>query len=129
MADNQSDGFFWIINISKKIISLSDLRFNIPPMRPYNLLDKRHFKYTLEQLETSLESGSLSKRKDAIKIMLVPPEPIEPIKKEVYDRPLPSRVHFAFKMEEPVYEELIVSEEDYVKDWEMTQDDIEWNKK
>ena len=62
---------FWIINISKFGVSLSDLKLTIPPGRTMNLLSK-HFHYTAEQLEDSVTSGSLFKKSDKIKLRNAP---------------------------------------------------------
>ena len=57
---------FWVINISKKNVMLGDLGFCIHAGKYYNLLDKKHFHYTYEQLLNSLESGSLYAKKDKV---------------------------------------------------------------
>lgn len=48
-------------------VSLGDLRLSIPPGKSYNLLDSKHFNYTLEQLEASASCGSLKAKSDKIK--------------------------------------------------------------
>lgn len=65
---------FWITNISKKNVCLRDLGFTIPKGRSYNLLDYKHFSYTLEQLEASALTGSIFKKSDKIKVRNVPPQ-------------------------------------------------------
>jgi hypothetical protein len=63
---------FWVINISKQNVSLSDLRLTIPAGRSFNLLDSRHFNYSADQLEKSMTSGSLFKKSDKIKRRGIP---------------------------------------------------------
>ena len=76
MRKKNKDPEFWVTNIStKKDISLSDLRVTIRRGRSVNLLDKRHYHFTPEQLEKSLESGSIKSRSHVIKIRKVAPEP------------------------------------------------------
>lgn len=101
---------FWIKNISKMNVSLSDLQLIVPAGRNWNLLDSKHFKYTLEQLEKSAEDGSIFKKSDKIKIRNV--APIEIVKPGVYvaTDPLEMQRNTKFrsliKIEEKRYEEL-----------------------
>lgn len=75
--NNQKE--FWVTNVSNKNVSLRDLALTIPAHRSMNLLDNRHFKYTLEQLELSVVSGSIATKSDKIKVRRVaPPITIKP---------------------------------------------------
>lgn len=65
---------FWIVNISNRLISLGDLGILLQPYQSVNLLDKRHYFYTENQIRTSLNSGSLYKRSDKIKVRKIPPD-------------------------------------------------------
>ena len=61
-----TDKQLWVTNIStQKDISIDDLRVKVPRCRSVNLLDRRHYSFTEDQIRKSLESGSL-KRKAAI---------------------------------------------------------------
>jgi hypothetical protein len=50
---------FWITNISKRIVSLSDLGLAVKPMTSINLLDSKHYYLNKEQLTKSETSGSI----------------------------------------------------------------------
>ena len=71
---------FWVTNIhQKKDISLGDLRLTIRKGETRNLLDARHYTYTLEQLENSADSGSIYAKSRWIKIRNLPPRyPVQP---------------------------------------------------
>lgn len=99
---------FWIINVSKLNVSLTDLGLTIHVGQSFNLLDPKRFSYTLEQLEASLASGSLFLKRDRVKVRNNPPKNIiRPglyITKEARYAPFRSAV----KIKEEIYEELIV---------------------
>lgn len=105
---------FWISNVTDLNVCLRDLAYTVPARAHKNLLDERHFHYTLEQLNKSKESGSLNAKQDKIKVREVPP-PEPALKGGVYiskrpsfitQTPLLSRV----EIKEPKYEELEVSD-------------------
>ena len=101
---------FWIKNISKMNVSLSDLQLVVPTGRSWNLLDSKHFRYTLEQLEKSAKDGSIFKKSDKIKVRNVPP--VEPVKPGIYVATDPAemqrnaKLRSLVKIEEKRYEEL-----------------------
>ncbi len=97
---------YWVINITNMNVSLSDLNLTIPASRKMNLLDKKHFNYTLEQLELSSKSGSLFKKRDKIKLSELTPIPFieQKITMSNQTRIVPKRSFI--KTEEKVYEEL-----------------------
>jgi hypothetical protein len=65
---------FWITNISQdRDVSLADLRLTIRKGENRNLLDSRHYDYTVEQLEKSAESGSIKAKSHYIKVRRVRP--------------------------------------------------------
>lgn len=68
---------FWITNISKRNVGLTDLALTVKKQSSVNLLDSRHYKYTLEQLEESAKSGSIFAKSHYIKVRKVPPQIIE----------------------------------------------------
>lgn len=102
-------------------VSLSDLQLIVPAGRSWNLLDTKHFKYTLEQLEKSAKDGSIFKKSDKIKVRNVPPE--EGVKPGVYVAKDPAEVQrntklrSLVKIEEKKYEELEVSDEKYAEEF------------
>jgi hypothetical protein len=104
---------FWVSNISPMNVTLADLALNIRAFSSVNLLDDRHYKYTIEQLLKSKESGSLFKKRDKIAVRDVPPPDPEKSKIPiVYGAIIPDRARSLFHIEETDYEELKVSDED-----------------
>lgn len=97
---------FWIVNISKMNVSLSDLRLTVPAGRVLNLLDSRHFCYTLEQLEQSAKSGSLFKKSDKIRRRGAPEKkpPLRTI--EIANDYRPTRKRTLVQVEEFSFEDL-----------------------
>lgn len=108
---------FWIKNISKCNVCLSDLALTVPRGRAYNLLDSKHFHYTLEQLEKSAASGSLFVKRNAIKVRNVPPQVI--VKPGIYvaNEPRELKLRSQVKIEEKHYEELAVSDEQFAEEF------------
>jgi hypothetical protein len=99
-----------------------------------NLLDERHFSYTLDQLQVSKESGSLYLKRDKIKIVDKPPKNI--IKPGLYvskePRYIPSRSNV--RVEEKVFDELLSADSDqFASDEkfadEATQSESDWMQK
>ncbi len=64
---------FWISNISSRNVTLADLAINIKAFTTVNLLDTKHYKYTLDQLLKSEASGSIFKKRDKIVVRTLPP--------------------------------------------------------
>ena len=99
---------FWITNISKKDVSLSDLNFTIRAWSSVNLLSKHHY-YTEDQLNKSLNSGSLFLKRDKLKKRAVPPQ----VNKEKIDIDIfaivPSKPKSIFEIKIEKYEELELS--------------------
>ena len=98
---------FWVTNISQsKDISLSDLRMTLRRGKSYNLLDKRHFKYSEEQLQKSMEKGSIFKKRNVIKVRQVSPIKVNNIIDIVDTREILKPARNAVKIEVKHYEEL-----------------------
>jgi hypothetical protein len=101
---------FWVTNICKRNVCLRDLRITIPARRSWNLLDKRHFHFTEEELIKSAESGSIFKKQHIIKVRKVAPE--VPVKPGIYICEAPlfvkklSQQALVVLEPEPVYEDL-----------------------
>jgi len=114
---------FWITNLSPMNVTLADLAFNIKAFTSANLLDTRHHSYTLEQLIKSQESGSLFKKRDKIIVRKVSPEPpVEIIKPITMDTAIPSRSHSIIEIKEENYDELKISDDEYLN--EMDQEEL-----
>lgn len=98
---------------------MADLAVNIKAYSTVNLLDSRHYKYTLEQLIKSKESGSLFHKKDLISVRDIPPEYSKTRSLVQRDAIIPSRGRSVLEVEEKEYEELKVSESDQKKQDEI----------
>ncbi len=95
---------FWVSNISNRNVTLSDLALNVPAFRTVNLLDKKHYKYTLEQLEKSRDSGSIYAKRDKIRVRQVAPEIIQPNMPFLKETYIPSRERSILEIKEQHYE-------------------------
>ncbi|HEY5268635.1 MAG TPA: hypothetical protein VII94_05960 [Candidatus Saccharimonadales bacterium] len=121
---------FWITNISPRNVTLADLAINIKAYMTVNLLDTRHYKYTMDQLQKSKQSGSIFNKRD--KIILRETEPtLNPneeaqtlFPKEVNltfarEAVIPNRSHSVLIIDNIEYDELKVSKEDKLKQDEI----------
>ncbi len=110
---------FWIINVSKMDVSLADLNVTVRSHTSVNLLDSAHYQLTEEQIQFSLEKGSLHKKRDKIKVRLHAPIPEKPRlieKAENFQRPLRSGIETTA----PKYEELDISDEKFAEELSET---------
>ncbi len=104
---------FWVTNISNKNVTLTDLYISIKANSSVNLLS-RHYSFTLEQLEKSVASGSIYKKRDKIVKRKVPPPPPETQTLQVdLNSVVPSKPRSIFEIEHKRYAELEISDEDY----------------
>ena len=104
---------FWITNASTMNVSLADLNITIKAMSSINLLDKKHFSFSKEQLLKSLASGSLFKKRNRIFVRQIAPE-----KENTYllfnrEESFPSRDRSILSIKEENYEELNLSDAEY----------------
>lgn len=106
---------YWVTNFSNRNVTLADLALNIPAYRSVNLLDKRHYDYTFEQLEKSRISGSIYAKRDKIKKREVPPQVIQPNVPFLQETYIPSRERSVLEIKEEKYEELEFNNEDQKK--------------
>lgn len=105
---------FWITNISNMNISLSDLNVTIKALSSVNLLDKKHYTYTKEQLIKSTNSGSIFKRKGKLFVRMESPS-LREKNTLLFNKhnTIPSREKSIFVIKEDKYEELNISDEDF----------------
>ena len=104
---------FWITNISNMNVSLRDLNLTVKAYSSINLLDDRHYSYTLEELKLSEEKGSIHSKRNKIFVRKNPP-PIDTDKAYVYsaiDSVIPGRERSVLKVQEEYYEELAFSDD------------------
>jgi hypothetical protein len=116
---------FWLTNLCNRNVSLYDLNLTIKAFSSINLMDKRHYNYSLEELEKSAASGSIFKKRKMLSVRKVEPTVIKmniPMVEEVY---IPSRERSVFEIKEENYEELLVSDEDFAnQNAEMIDDKL-----
>jgi hypothetical protein len=110
---------FWVTNGSPRNVTLADLALNIKAFTTVNLLDSRHYSYTLEQLIKSRDSGSIFAKRDKIKVRDLPPEQVKQDSLIYREAAIPSRERSVLVIEEKEYDELKVSEEDQQKQDEL----------
>lgn len=122
MSKSSDKPSFFVINVSNRNVCLSDLALTIPAGRCYDLLND-NFSFTIEQLKASLKDGSLYRKRDKIKIGKGRPEVVEVGRIEMSEYPIITRPRSAVKIKEPVFEDLMLSDEDYAN--EMANDDLE----
>jgi hypothetical protein len=104
---------FWVTNISNMNVTLSDLALNIPAYRTVNLMDTRHYPYTLEQLQKSATNGSLFKKRNRIVVRKVAPEIHKEEKPINRQTAIPSRERSILEIKEEKYEELQITNEEF----------------
>lgn len=107
---------FWITNISNRNVSLTDLNLTIKAFSSVNLLDKKHYDYSLEQLQASVSGGSLSKKRDKLFVRRLAPTIIKKTTAFNSESMIPTRERSLYNIKEEHYEELAVSDEDFAKD-------------
>ena len=107
---------FWVTNVSKMNVSLGDLDLTIKAYTTVNLLDKRHYHYTIEQLKKSAESGSLYKKRDKIYPRKNAPEIPNQRIDYVENAVIPPRDKSVFQIEQQNYEELDLTDEEFAEE-------------
>ena len=114
MNNNES---FWVVNISKRDVSLRDLNLTIRARTSINLMDSKHYKYNLDQIKASVESGSIFRKSDKIKVRKIPPY-IETSRVLLSKKPLYNcdKLRSQIVYEEKQFEELMISEEQLADD-------------
>lgn len=107
---------FWLTNISNRNVSLTDLNLTVKAYNSINLMDKKHYKYTLDQLHASSMSGSIFKKRDKLVVRKVAPEVLianVPLFRETF---IPSRQRSVLSIKQENYEELIMSDEQFAEE-------------
>ncbi len=109
----QQNQEYWLTNTCPRNVSLADLNLTIKAYTSVNLLDKKHYQYTLEQLNKSVESGSVYKKRDKIVVRKFAPELFDNNVKINHDEIIPSREKSVLEIKEEKYEELDLSDEKF----------------
>ncbi len=104
---------FWLTNICNRNVSIADLNLTIKAFSSVNLLDKKHYYYTLEQLQKSATSGSIFKKRKILSVRQVDPVIMKmnvPLANETY---INNRQRSILDIKEESYEELSLSDEQF----------------
>jgi hypothetical protein len=104
---------FWVTNISNMNVSLADLNVTIKARSSVNLLDKKHFSLSKEQLSKSFATGSLLKKRNKIFVRQVVPEIENTNLLFNRNESFPSRDRSILSIKEENYEELNLSDSEY----------------
>lgn len=104
--------YFWLFNISKRIISIPELGFHIHPGRKHNLLDSKHFYYTLDELINCYKYGTIAKHKKELLVKLTNEK--NSVNKKLTDHriikisevPMVTRFKMSLDLKEEKFEEL-----------------------
>lgn len=103
---------FWVTNASPMNVTLADLALNIRARSTVNLLDKKHYNYTLDQLIKSKDSGSIFKKRDKILVRDLAPPAIEKERMPfLKDSQIPSRGRSVLAITTVEYDELKITDE------------------
>lgn len=98
---------FWVTNTNfTKDVSIDDLRVTIKRGRSVNLLDRRHYSFTEEQIKNSYEKGSLKRKSNDLKVMAFAPMP-KPSRIDIDKKPRQlKKLRHAVDVEEKLFDEL-----------------------
>ena len=79
-------------------------------------MDDKHYNYSIEQLQASANSGSLSKKRN--KLVIRQFAPLKTQSNIALDREvsIPTRERSLYSIKEEHYEELVISDEDFAKE-------------
>lgn len=116
MNEDKKPKEFWICNVSKRDVMLSDLYLSVKSHTSVNLLDSRHYYYTWEQIVKSCKSGSIFKKRD--KIYLRDSAPVFGKKTIQIDMEscIPNREKSIFEIKQEKFEELDISDEQFAEE-------------
>lgn len=116
----KSNVAFWVTNMSSMNVTLADLALNIKAFSTVNLLDTRHYSYTLGRLLKSKESGSLFHKRNKISVREVaPPKKMPDVIPFIQSSVIPDRTRSIYQIDDKEYEELKVTQEDQKKQDEI----------
>jgi len=112
-----SEKTFWVTNFSDKNVTLSDLYISIAAGTSVNLLDKKHYSFTEEQLSKSQLSGSIFRKRHLVAVRKIPPQMLK--KSDITYDPhaiIPQRHTSIYEIKHETYEELNISDEELIKE-------------
>ncbi|KKN18076.1 hypothetical protein LCGC14_0959350 [marine sediment metagenome] len=113
---------WWITNVSDMNVCLADLGITVPAGRSWNLLDKKHFQFKVEDLERSRAIGSINKKRDKIKTGITHQQIVKS-SHELAKQPIQTRKRSAVKITESKYDDgdWLFSDEEHAE--EMSKDE------
>jgi len=124
--EKYSQYHFWVTNFSNRNVSLADLNLTVPAFRTINLMDTKHYQYTMEQLQKSAQSGSLFVKRDKIFVRHDRPDVPEgkyidlmTVERNIpinHESNIPSRERSTLVIKEEKYEELQISDEEFANE-------------
>lgn len=94
--------------MSNRNVTLADLATNVKAFSTVNFMDKKHYSYTMDQLNKSKESGSIFKKRDMIKSRESAPIITNDKISIIKDSIIPSREKSIFEIIIKEYDELLV---------------------
>jgi hypothetical protein len=112
-----SEKTFWVTNFSDKNVTLSDLYISVAAGTSVNLLDKKHYSFTEEQLSKSQLSGSIFRKRHLVAVRKIPPQMLK--KSDITYDPhaiIPQRHTSIYEIKHETYEELNISDEELIKE-------------
>jgi hypothetical protein len=116
---------FWITNLSNRNVTLSDLYISVPAGTSINLLDNRHYQFTLDQLLKSAKEGSIFKKRDKIVVRKVPPQVFDKQAISVYrEAAIPSRSPSIYEIKHENYEELNIADDELIEGSKLNVDNL-----
>ena len=119
---------FWITNYSPRGVTLADLGLHIPAYHTINLMDTRHYNFTIEQLMASKTSGSLFKKSDKVAVREIPPSSMKNKKPAIANSSIANRARSVFVINQKEYDELKLDEDKELEkrfDEELAREGIE----
>ena len=109
----------WIVNLTNTHLSLTDVRVTLPPYSTMDILDYRHSSLTVQEVEKSLESGSLftAQDKKRIRIRQSQPQALPEKTIELSQVSFPNKYRSSVVIEEKHYEELdlFINDEEFAE--------------
>ena len=95
-------------------VGLYDLNLTVKANSSVNLLSS-HYRYTIDQLKKSAESGSLFNKRDKVVVRNIPPILDNKNMDMVHSVFLPSKERSLYSIKQENYEELTVSDTEYAE--------------
>jgi len=106
----------WITNVSKRDIHISDLGLVVKSYTSIKILNNPRLRLTPLQVLNSIKSGTIHKKRRYLVIGTNTPNQIVSQTKEISTQPMPDRSRSLKEIKEETYEELMLSDEDYMQE-------------